>query len=45
VVIADLDLGALEQVRELGSVRPLRDRRPDLYQIAAREPVEVIRTR
>ncbi|MGB8222442.1 MAG: bifunctional GNAT family N-acetyltransferase/carbon-nitrogen hydrolase family protein [Polyangiales bacterium] len=45
VVIADLDLGALEQVRELGSVRPLRDRRPDLYQIAPREPVEVIRTR
>jgi predicted amidohydrolase len=45
VVISDLDLGALEQVRELGSVRPLRDRRPDLYQIAPREPVEVIRTR
>ncbi|MGB5695777.1 MAG: GNAT family N-acetyltransferase [Polyangiales bacterium] len=44
VVIADLDLGALEQSRELGSVRPLRDRRPDLYQIAPREPVEIIRT-
>ena len=45
VVISDLDLGALEQVRELGSVRPLRDRRPDLYHIAPREPVKIIRTR
>jgi len=45
VVISDLDLGALEQVRELGSVRPLRDRRPDLYEIAPRVPVEIIRTR
>lgn len=44
VVISDLDLGTLEQVRELGSVRPLRDRRPDLYSISPRVPVEVIRT-
>lgn len=44
VVISDLDLGTLEQVRELGSVRPLRDRRPDLYNISAKVPVEVIRT-
>ncbi len=44
VVISDLDLGALEQVRELGSVRPLRDRRPDLYSIESRSPVKVIRT-
>ncbi|MBW2508045.1 MAG: bifunctional GNAT family N-acetyltransferase/carbon-nitrogen hydrolase family protein [Deltaproteobacteria bacterium] len=44
VVISDLDLGTLEQVRELGSVRPLRDRRPDLYTISAKVPVEVVRT-
>jgi predicted amidohydrolase len=45
VVIADLDLSALEQAREAGTVRPLRDRRPDLYTIEATSPVEVIRTR
>jgi predicted amidohydrolase/GNAT superfamily N-acetyltransferase len=45
VVITDLDLSALEQGREAGTVRPLRDRRPDLYTIEATEPVEVIRTR
>lgn len=44
VVISDLDLGTLEQVRELGSVRPLRDRRPDLYTISPKVPVKVIRT-
>jgi predicted amidohydrolase len=44
VVITDLDLSALEQAREAGTVRPLRDRRPDLYTIEATTPVEVIRT-
>src|SRR5690606_34562925 len=29
-VITDLDLGSLAQHRESGSVRPLRDRRPDV---------------
>lgn len=43
VVITDLDLAALENARELGSVRPLRDRRTDLYRIEARVPVEKIR--
>jgi len=43
VVICDLDLDALETVREIGSVRQLRDRRPDLYQLEAPTPVEVIR--
>ncbi len=44
VVIADLDLGALEQAREFGSVRPLRDRRTDLYWIESSVPIRVIRT-
>jgi predicted amidohydrolase len=44
VVISDLDLGALEQAREYGSVRPLRDRRTDMYFIEARDPIQVIRT-
>ncbi|GIW73358.1 MAG: hydrolase [Planctomycetota bacterium] len=44
VVMSDLDLVALEQQRELGSVRLLRDRRTDLYALVARSPVEVVRT-
>ncbi|HUF73071.1 MAG TPA: nitrilase-related carbon-nitrogen hydrolase, partial [Gammaproteobacteria bacterium] len=45
VVIYDLDLNALAIQRELGSVRPLRDRRPDLYELRMREPIEHVRTR
>ncbi len=44
VVISDLDLDSLDQQREMGSVRLLRDRRKDLYSLQAREPVQVIRT-
>lgn len=44
VIISDLDLGALEQAREMGSVRPLRDRRPDLYRVEPVRPVELVRT-
>ena len=44
VVITDLDLVALEEAWEMGTVRPLRDRRPDLYLLEAKVPVEVIRT-
>jgi len=44
VVITDLDLANLSQQREMGSVRPLRDRRPDLYEINAKIPVELVRT-
>ncbi|GMW01354.1 MAG: carbon-nitrogen hydrolase [Candidatus Hydrogenedentota bacterium] len=43
-VITDLDLGSLAQHRETGSVRPLRDRRPDVYALAARYKVEIVRT-
>ena len=44
VVVADLDLGALEMAREMGSVRPLRDLRRDLYRVDSTHPVRVIRT-
>lgn len=43
VVVAELDLNVLEDQRTHGSVRPLYDRRPDLYQIEARKPVRIIR--
>jgi predicted amidohydrolase/GNAT superfamily N-acetyltransferase len=44
VVITDLDLVTLEQARELGSVRPLRDRRIDLYSVHSTVPVPVVHT-
>lgn len=44
VVIADLDLTSLAQHRELGSTRPLYDRRLDLYELRAKAPVKVVRT-
>ena len=44
VVIADLDLTTLAVQREVGSVRPLRDRRPDLYDLRAKEMIKVIKT-
>jgi len=43
VVISDVDIGAIEQVRELGTVRPLADRRPDFYRLEAVRAVERIR--
>lgn len=42
VVIADLDLNSLAQQRELGSVRPLHGRRPDLYELRAKIPIKTI---
>ncbi len=44
VVIADLDLGALDIQRQSASVRPLRDRRHDIYELTAKTPVEHIVT-
>ncbi|MCL4216641.1 MAG: GNAT family N-acetyltransferase [Candidatus Hydrogenedentes bacterium] len=44
VVITDLDLGTLAMQRDVGTVRPLRDRRPDLYSLTPTKPVDVIRT-
>ncbi|MBN1951935.1 MAG: GNAT family N-acetyltransferase [Bacteroidales bacterium] len=44
VIIADLNLADLAQQRELGSVTPLIDRRTDLYEVRAKEKIEIIRT-
>lgn len=42
VVITDLDLNSLAQHRELGNTRPLHDRRPDLYELRAKIPIQRI---
>ncbi|GMV92764.1 MAG: carbon-nitrogen hydrolase [Candidatus Hydrogenedentota bacterium] len=44
VVITDLDLETLALQRDMGTVRPLRDRRPDLYTLVPSRAVNVIRT-
>ncbi len=44
VVIAELDLTSLAMQREMGSVRPLYDRRPDLYELRPVTPIRVVRT-
>ncbi|MBK8901416.1 MAG: GNAT family N-acetyltransferase [Anaerolineaceae bacterium] len=41
-VIADLDLTTLAQMRDLGSVRPLRDRRLDLYELKPKIPIKTV---
>jgi predicted amidohydrolase len=43
VVITDLDMGALEQVREAGTVGLIRDRRTDLYSLEPNVAVEIVR--
>jgi predicted amidohydrolase/GNAT superfamily N-acetyltransferase len=45
VVVCDLDLSTLELAREIGSVRPLRDRRTDLYRLEPVTPVRIIQAR
>lgn len=42
VVVADLDLAALAEYRNDGTVRPLEDRRTDLYDLRGKLPLEVI---
>ncbi len=44
LVVGDLDLGALEVQRSTASVRPLLDRRLDLYTVAGRIKVERVNT-
>ncbi|WP_419785904.1 GNAT family N-acetyltransferase [Pseudodesulfovibrio sp.] len=44
VVIADLDFASLSQVREFGSVRPLHERRPDLYELRSKSKIQIVRT-
>lgn len=43
VVVSELALSALAQQRHVASVRPLHDRRPDIYSLQSSIPVEVIR--
>lgn len=43
VVIADVDLTTLHAQREVGSVRPLFDRRDDLYELRAKTPIKTIK--
>lgn len=42
VVVADLDLEYLQEVRANGTVNPLLDRRSDLYSIQLNTPIEVV---
>ncbi|MBK8396694.1 MAG: GNAT family N-acetyltransferase [Leptospiraceae bacterium] len=44
VVIQDLDLSSLAQQRDLGSVKPLHDRRLDLYTLATKHAINIIKT-
>ena len=43
VVVTDLDLNTLAIQREMGNVRPLFDRRPDLYELRSIVPIEVVK--
>jgi predicted amidohydrolase/ribosomal protein S18 acetylase RimI-like enzyme len=43
VVIGDLDLSSLAQQRDIASVRPLMDRRSDLYDLTAKYKVQIVR--
>ena len=43
VVISEVDLSDLQRQREYGSVRPLRDRRIDMYEILSKVEVERIK--
>lgn len=43
-VISEIDLTTLAQQRDLGSVRPLYDRRQDIYDLRPKEKIQVIRT-
>lgn len=42
VIIAELDLNDLAMARDIGSVRPLQDRRTDLYSLTAKFPIELV---
>ena len=43
VVVSELALSALAQQRHVASVRPLHDRRPDLYALEGKTRIEVVR--
>lgn len=43
VVISELDLSSLAQQRDTASVRPLYDRRLDLFELRAKQKIDVVR--
>ncbi len=43
-VVSELTLSALTEQRHIATVRPLHDRRPDLYDLVSKYPIEVIKT-
>lgn len=44
VVVSELALSSLAQQRHVASVRPLHDRRPDLYELKSLQKIEIIKT-
>ncbi len=45
VVIGELDLNDLAMARDIGSVKPLQDRRTDLYSLTSTLPIEIVSVR
>ena len=43
VVVSELALSSLSQQRHVATVRPLHDRRPDLYDLISKNKIEIIR--
>lgn len=43
MVVSELDLTSISTVRNMGTVRPLHDRRQDLYSLESRQEINVIR--
>ncbi|MBU0996067.1 MAG: bifunctional GNAT family N-acetyltransferase/carbon-nitrogen hydrolase family protein [Proteobacteria bacterium] len=44
VVVSEIALSALAQQRHVATVRPLHDRRPDMYELYAKNRIEIIKT-
>jgi predicted amidohydrolase len=42
VIIAELDLNDIAMARDIGSVKPLQDRRTDLYSVVSHMPIEIV---
>jgi len=42
VIISELDLSDLAMARDIGSVKPLQDRRTDLYSLKSKMPIEIV---
>ncbi|MEX0964698.1 MAG: bifunctional GNAT family N-acetyltransferase/carbon-nitrogen hydrolase family protein [Pseudohongiellaceae bacterium] len=42
VIISELDLNDLAMARDIGSVKPLQDRRTDLYSLTSKFPIEIV---